>query len=186
MMKKSIRIRLLLIALVSLLSLFSLQQSNSIHASETANTNQTMNLKQIKKGNYTSLKGKWELVGLAYNTYGAHNQYGINWQKITKSTIRQHRLKITQHKIKAGGETFKKKSLKLKYGPKLKLKFRHMNNHLIAEADNGIYYSCEFYPKNVHFESKVGGNLPRKIVDGKEKIVLFSSNLGGVWVYQRK
>ena len=186
MVKRNKKIELLALILLSLISIFSLQCGNSVQASETENRTDSMNFKQIKKGNYTSLKGKWELVGLAYNTYGADNNYGTNWQKISKSLIGYNQLKIYKNKIQVGAETFRRNTLKLKHGPKMKLKYRYINNHLIAEASNGIYYSIEFLPKTVHFENKIGGKLPYKIVDGKDKIVLFSSSLGGVWVYQRK
>lgn len=41
-----------------------------------------MNFSQIKKGNYTSLLGKWKLVGHAYNYYDKEGS--IRWHPVTE------------------------------------------------------------------------------------------------------
>lgn len=143
----------------------------------------TMNFKQIKKGNYTSLLGKWKLVALAYNSYDGN---GINWHSSNQKQFFQ--LRVTKKKIRQGKfSTFYGKTLKIKgeFGQKRKVKFKKRRGCLTAVSDGAILYEYDFYPKNVPLQTKVSKTLPERIDNKKDRIVIFSSNLGGIEVYQR-
>ncbi|WEV70896.1 DUF6287 domain-containing protein [Lactobacillus sp. ESL0785] len=146
-----------------------------------------MNFSQIKKGNYTSLLGKWKEVGAMHNAYDGK---GITWYKLNPKYL--FKLKITKHKIrefiqKTRIETFHGKYIFVKNNKKTKLKFYKKNNVLSASADVGaINYAVTFYPKNVPiYDDKYHRKQPKAIDDKKDRIEFWCSNMGSVQVFQR-
>lgn len=74
-----------------------IDQSNIVNARTTIIKSKTdMNFSKIKKGNYTSLLGKWKLIGHAYNSYDKEGR--IRWHPVTKKDKIDFRLVITKKK----------------------------------------------------------------------------------------
>ena len=145
-----------------------------------------MNFSQIKKGNYTSLLGKWKLVGHAYNYYDKEG--GIRWHPVTEKDNTDFRLIITKKKINFNKSyaTFKGKFLKVKNKKhKRKLKFKIRQGSLTAVSDRAILWEIDFYPKGISLISKAGGNKPISMDTEKDRIVIFTSNMGGTLVFQK-
>ncbi|RHW50615.1 DUF6287 domain-containing protein [Lactobacillus bombicola] len=169
--------------------------STTINATvATNNSTSKMNFKQIKKGDYTSLLGKWKQVA------GMHNDYrkGITWYKLDpKHPI--FKLKITKHQIKEFSgdgrtkfETFHGKYITVKSASgkgyeSAKLKWSKNNHFFGASEDVGaINYTITFYPKNVPiYDDKYHRKQPKEIDNKKDRIELWCSNMGSVQIFQR-
>lgn len=157
------------------------------------NTSKKMNFKQIKKGNYTSLLGKWKQVAGMHNAYDGR---GITWYKLDpKHPI--FKLKITKHQIKEFNgktkfETFHGKYITVKSASgkgyeSAKLKWSKNNHFFGASEDVGaINYAITFYPKNVPiYDGKYHRKQPKEINNKKDRIELWCSNMGSIQVFQR-
>lgn len=161
--------------------------SDIVNAQATTRKSKTdMNFPQIKKGNYTSLFGNWELVGHAYNSYDKEG--GIRWHAVTKKDDTNFKLIVSKKKISFNKSyaVFKGKFLKVKNEKhKRKLKFRMRQERLTAVSDGVILWEIDFYPKGVTLVSKVGGNKPVSIDTERDRIVIFTSNMGSTLVFQK-
>lgn len=161
----------------------------------TSNSISKMNFKQIKKGNYTSLLGKWKQVAGMHNAYDGR---GITWYKLDpKHPI--FKLKITKHQIKeisgdgkAKFETFHGKYITVKSASgkgyeSAKLKWSKNNHFFRASEDVGaINYAITFYPKNVPiYDEKYHRKQPKEIDNKKDRIELWCSNMGSTAIFQR-
>jgi len=145
----------------------------------------TMNFKQIKKGNYTSLLGKWKNVAFADNRYDGK---GVRWRKLNRKNLST--LKITKKNIKLDGgyATFHGKTMKVKYEKhNRKLKFNTRKNSLLAFSDSAILWSIEFCPKELHIPltKKNKKYQPTAINSKKDTIEIFTSNMGDTEIFQR-
>lgn len=158
--------------------------STIVNAQDTTRKSKTdMNFFQIKKGNYTSLLGKWKLVGHAYNSYDGK---GICWHKIDKSNT--SKLTITKKKIQLNKyATFHRKTMKVKgENLKRKLKFKMRKGSLSGISDSAILWEIDFYPKKVPLMNKVKDKYTNSINTKKDRIYIFCSNMGSTMVFQRK
>lgn len=145
-------------------------------------TSKKMNFKQIKKGNYTSLLGKWKQVA------GMHNDYhkGITWYKLDPkklSTLKVHKHKITAYN---GYITFQGKYMTDNNKKKRKLAFSMYKKSLRSVSDDAILWEIDYYPKNVPiYDDKYHRKQPKEIDNKKDRIVIFCSNMGSTAVFQR-
>ena len=153
----------------------------------TVKSKRVMNFKQIKKGNYTSLLGKWKLVAFADNRYDMN---GIRWRKLDRKNPNLT-LKITKKKIRLGKNgyaIFYGKRMKVKgENLKRKLKFNTRKNSLLAFSDSAILWSIEFCPKELHIPltKKNKKYQPTAINSKKDTIEIFTSNMGDTEIFQR-
>jgi len=152
-----------------------------------------MNFAQIKQGNYSSIAGKWKLVAFADNAY---NGKGITWRKLRKIVIQN--LKITKRKIFLGKHELvrgkrmtdpndvKKFKRKLKFVVPSKANRKVMKKGTLeAYSNSAIVWDYNFYPRNISLGNPARGRLPKAVDTKKERILIYSSNMGNTWIFQR-
>lgn len=145
-----------------------------------------MNFEQIKNGDYTSLMGKWKLVANAYNTY--HGE-GVQWHKL-EAENRSQTLVITKKEIRFNQDVvFHGKTMREPNDGKIKrkLKFHKLKGCLSGDSDGAIFWSIEFWPKNVPLGNvnELHEDHPAAIDVSKDRIWIFTSNMGHTSVFLR-
>lgn len=173
------------------------ENSNSIKCHETQAASirlkHEMNFDQIKMGNYSSISGKWKEVAFADNAY---NGKGITWRKQKKNLIQN--LRITKRKMFLGkyelvrGKRMTDDNDTKKFKRKLKFVFPSKANRkvmkkgtLTAYSDGAIAWNYTFYPQNISLGNPARGQLPKAVNTKKERILIFCSNMGNTWIFQR-
>ena len=137
-----------------------------------------MDLNQIKQGDYSSIMGQWEIVAVAANL---HDGNGVNWTDPAGDSLVIEEKQIEDGNVILSGST-------LNDGQTERMvTFREENGALLADTEEAaVLWNWVFLPKGVA-TTGIGTLIkPDAVDEGKERIVIRTSNTNYVQVFQRE
>lgn len=166
--KKIITLGLTILSVLTISSISISINNHIVNAATkhtTKSTKKTMNIKQIKKGNYSSIRGNWKELGHIENhsavTNGNQLQLGgDDVLTISKNKISSNDIKVHGDVLVASNQTHD-------------LKFKSVKGALFASLkdESAINWSIRFYPKNTTTDYSSNGKP-----NDTDFIVIWSSN----------
>lgn len=144
-----------------------------------------MNLNEIKNGSYASIVGSWKEVAICVNHYDTK---GIRWGNPDPElgdSITITNSQVMDKGYILSGDVIQKKDEMVNEPPKAQAQMR--NGALEIGGDAGAdAVSFDFYPKGVNIvPSDWGFGTPTTINKGTDQILIRTSNMGYVQVYER-